>query len=144
MTSTLADQDRIARTRLLARIVGPFLLIAGAAVALRASTIPELFPIFFADPPLVLITGVFTLMVGLVMVAAHHHWNTLAAAAISVLAIMAVIRGATLMLAPDLAASLAEGLAHAPAVPLALAALTALIGAWLTFVGWLQKTESAS
>ncbi|NWG54141.1 MAG: hypothetical protein HXY28_10510 [Hydrogenophilaceae bacterium] len=140
----LTDQDRIARTRLLARIVGPFLLVAGAAVALRANTIDTLFPAFFQDTPLVLITGVFTLMVGLVMVAAHHHWNSLAASVISVLAIVAVIRGVTLMLAPDLAAALAEGVTHAPAVPLALAALIAIVGAWLTFIGWLQKAESAS
>ncbi|GAM97597.1 hypothetical protein U91I_01224 [alpha proteobacterium U9-1i] len=127
------------RTQTLARIVGPFLLVAAATVATRAGSIDLLFPAFFQDAPLVLITGVFTLMAGLTMFAAHHHWDTPPAIAISVLGVLTTFRGIVLMLAPAMAASLASGVAASPVVPLALAVLVALLGAWLTFLGWFAK-----
>ena len=133
MADTTTPQSR---TRFMARIVGPFLIIAAVTVALRADSVDALFPAFFQDTPLVLITGVFTLMVGLIMISAHHHWTTLASSVISLLGIMTTLRGLVLMLAPGIAASLAHGVIASPIVPLALAVLIALVGAWLTFVGF--------
>src|SRR5262245_59067219 len=74
-----------ARTRSMARIIGPFLLILGAAIALRAETLPMLLPAFTQDAPLPFVTGLVTLAIGLVMIAAHNWWNSPAAIAISTL-----------------------------------------------------------
>lgn len=131
------DQD--ARTRFAARIIGPVFIGAALAIIMRQGTLSLLFPAFFQDAPLVLITGVFTLTLGLVLFAAHHHWTSLAAIVISVLGIATAFRGLLLMAAPDVAAQLAAGVLATPILPPIAAAVTALLGLWLTFVGWFAK-----
>jgi|CXWL01.1.fsa_nt_gi hypothetical protein len=135
----MTQAESAQRTKTMARIVGPFLLVAALTVATRADSIDLLFPAFFQDAPLVLITGVFALMAGLTMFALHHHWDSFAAIAISVLAIATTFRGIVLMLAPGVAASLAQGVLASPIIPLLISVLIALLGAWLTFLGWFAK-----
>lgn len=134
MANTL---EPLAPTRFMARIVGPFLLAAAAAIALRAGDIDLLFPAFFQDAPLALVTGVFTLMVGLVMIASHQVWDSAAAVVLSVLGWIVALRGLLLMLAPGVVAALAANvLQHAQAFVPILTLIIALVGAWLAYVGF--------
>ena len=109
-------------------------------VIARADAMVMLIPAILGDGPLTFITGIFTLICGLVLIAAHHHWNSPAAIAISLLGALTIVRGITLLFAP----SLVTGLVHQVlnlgpgAIIAGIAAL--LIGAWLTFVGWFAKT----
>jgi hypothetical protein len=126
-----------ARTRLMARVVGPFLLILGAAVALRAQTLPALLPAFAQDAPLLFVTGFVTLAIGLVMIAAHNWWNSPTAIVISILGWLTTVRGAFLLLAPDAAVTLAGGALQSPFPAIAAGVVMAVIGLWLAYVGWL-------
>jgi hypothetical protein len=125
-----------ARTRLMARIVGPFLLILGAAVALRAQTMPLLAPALMQDAPLVFVTGFVTLAIGLVMIEAHNWWNSLAAIVISLFGWLTAVRGAVLLLAPDIAATIAGNALQSPTPALIAGVVMALLGVWLAFVGF--------
>ena len=134
-----------ASTALMARIVGPFLVVTGAAVALRAATIGGLIGAFAGDQPLLLIAGSFTLAMGLAMIAAHNRWNNPAAIVISLLGWGFSLRGAVLLLAPGVVTTAAAHLTAAPLSPTApqiIGAVLALIGAWLSFVGWFGKPSS--
>jgi hypothetical protein len=124
------------RTRMIARAAGPYFLIMGAVLAVRGADLALIFPAFMQDGPLALVTGAFTLIVGLAVLAAHHHWTSPAAVAISLTGALAALKGAMLMLAPDVGAGLSAAFLRAPLFPAASGLLLALLGAWLTWVGW--------
>lgn len=130
-----------ASTRTMARIVGPFLLVLGAALLMRADALTLLVPTYLGDAPLMLLTGVVTLAIGLTMVAAHHSWNGFAAIVITIFGILTAIRGAVILIAPELLGSL-WGSLGGPHVFWIACPIMALIGLWLTFVGWFSKTSA--
>jgi hypothetical protein len=135
----MQSYDPIVRTRTLARVVGPYLAIMALALIARAGDVALMLPAFMSDAPLVLATGAFTLMAGLAMLAAHHHWSSPAAIVISLIAIAASAKGAWLMLAPDAGAALTAAIVRAPPLLIGAACLDLLLGLYLTYVGWLAK-----
>ena len=132
----MAAFDPHIRTRTLARVAGPYFLVMAATLLVRADTLALVFPAFMRDGPLVLVIGAFTLIVGLAVIAAHHHFTTPAAIAISLMGFAAALKGAMLMLAPDLGVTMTVAFVRLPAFALLTAAPLLLLGAWLTFVGW--------
>jgi hypothetical protein len=137
----MAEYDPNLRTRTLARVVGPYMLILGATLLFQKALFVDLLPAFMDDRPLVLATGAFTLIVGLCMIAAHHHWSSAAAVVISLVGVAASLKGAWLMLAPQWGAEATEALVAAPYALEAAAAFEFVLGAWLTFVGWFAKSR---
>jgi hypothetical protein len=127
------------RTRTLARVVGPYMIVMGLTIATRVSTMQFMLPAFMQDGPLVLAAGCFTLMVGLTILAAHHHWSSPAAIVITVVGIAAALKGAWLMLFPQAGDALTAAVVRTPPLLLIVAVLMALVGAWLSFVGWFAK-----
>jgi hypothetical protein len=127
------------RTRTLARIVGPYLVLMAIVLFARQDTLPSLLSAFMQDAPLVLATGAFTLMAGLAMIAAHHHWSSAAAVVISLIGIAAALKGASLMIAPELGTEMTAAVVQTPAALVIAAGVELLIGLWLSFVGWLSK-----
>jgi len=124
------------------RIVGPLFIIVGAVVLARFPTFAALLPHFFADAPLVMVTGVFTLFLGLTAFAAHHHWTSPPAIAVSAIGLLIILRGVLLLAAPEMIAGIAHAAVTAP-IPVTLAAgLAALFGAWLTYAGWFAKSAA--
>ena len=137
----MADFDPQIRTQTLARIVGPYFLVMGAALALRANVMPLLLPAFMQDGALVLAAGAFTLMAGLAILAAHHHFTSPAAIVISIVGIVAAVKGAFLMLAPELGAPLTAAVVRAAPLLILLAAILFIAGLWLTAVGWFSAAR---
>ena len=126
-------------TRSMARVLGPVMLILGIAVGLRAETLPLLLAGFVQDAPLLLITGAFVLVLGAIMIAAHNVWNSPAAIVVSLLGWITLARGALVVLLPNVVTTIAPYvIRYAPAI-LAIGVVLALIGLWLTFVGWFSK-----
>ena len=89
--------------------------------------------------PLTFITGVFTLICGLTLFAAHHHWTSPPAIAITLLAVLTIIRGVTLLFAPSFLTGLVHTFLNLGPGALIAGAVALIIGAWLTFVGWFAK-----
>lgn len=128
-----------ATTQFCARVVGPLMLIIGAVVLARAADMGLLIPAILQNGPLVFITGVFTLICGIVLFAAHHHWSSPPAIAITVLALLTIIRGVTLLFAPSFLTGLVHQVLNLGPGALIAGVIALLIGAWLTFVGWFAK-----
>lgn len=131
--------DPVVRTRMLARIVGPYLVIVAVALFARLDTLHLLFPAFMQDGPLVFVTGAFALMAGLVVVAFHHHWDTSAAIAISLIGFAAALKGAMLMIAPTLGSAMTVVFVQSAPVMLIAIVFELVAGLWLSYVGWFQK-----
>jgi hypothetical protein len=127
------------RTRTVARVVGPYLALMAVTLLVRQSTAPAMLSAFMLDAPLVLVAGAFTLVAGLTIVAAHHHWTGASAIVVSVIGLAATLKGASLMVAPGLGAEMTAAVARTPWVLLVAAVVMLLIGLWLSFVGWLSK-----
>lgn len=126
-------------TRFCARVIGPLMLMIGAVVIARAGAMVMLVPAILGDGPLTFVTGIFTLICGLVLIAAHHHWNSAAAIVISLLGVLTMVRGITLLFAPSLVTGLVHQVLNLGPGAIVAGIVALLIGAWLTFVGWFAK-----
>jgi hypothetical protein len=135
----MAEYDPQVRTRTLARIAGPYMLVIGATLLTRQSLFNDMLPSFMDNAALVLSTGAFTLILGLTMLTAHHHWSSAPAIAITLIGFGAALKGAWLMIAPEWGAATTEAMVAAPWALTAAAAFELFLGAWLTFVGWFAK-----
>jgi len=123
-------------TRLFARVLGPYLAIAMAVYAARTPDLRELFTAFDSNPMLVWVTGAFTLLTGLVIVAFHQRWKGAAAIIVSALGWLTTIKGIVIMAFPGSYASVANMMANRNGLYIADVILVGLTGLYLTYVGW--------
>lgn len=136
-------EAQAATTRFCARVIGPLMLIIGAVVIARWADLALILPAILRDSPLAFITGIFTLIVGMVLFAAHHHWSNLTAIIISVLGVATILRGIILMFAPSVLAGIAHAAISGAGAGIIVAGVVALlIGAWLTYAGWFAKAAA--
>jgi len=133
------SEPQAATTRFCAQVLGPLLLIIGAAVLARFDDLVLMIPAILQDAPLAFITGIFTLIAGMVLFVAHHHFGTFTAILITVLGGLTIVRGVSLLFAPDIIASFANTLLTGSFAALIAGGLTLLLGVWLTFAGWFAK-----
>lgn len=141
-----ATPEAKARTRAFARVIGPFLVIVPAIVAVRApsASMGTILSAFFQNDALVWITGGLLLFSGLLIIAHHQYWSSPAAILISLFGWFLALRGVALLAAPQLIArGAAAGMSMMPIVQIGFGVLV-LIGLWLTFVGWIAKSPVAS
>jgi hypothetical protein len=136
------SEHQAATTRGFSRALGPFLVLFGAAVGLRSGEMGMLATGFFGNGPLVLVTGAFTLALGCAMLAAHHHWSSLAATIVTVFGIVTALRGAVLLFAPDWLAPAADHLTALPTIILIPAVVAIVVGAYLCFAGWFSGKQT--
>lgn len=128
-----------ATTRFCARVIGPLMLILGVIIIARMVEVSLILPGILRDGPLMFVTGIFTLIVGLVLFAAHHHWSSITAIFISLLGLGTVARGVILLTAPAILADVASrALSAGPGVGVA-GGVSVLLGLWLTYAGWVAR-----
>lgn len=132
----MLNDNLAVRTRTVARIVGPYLLIVAVALFLRRSSLADFFLAFMRNDSLVFAAGAFTLMAGFSLFVAHHHWNSVSAVLISLIAVAASVKGASLMIASEWGSQLTNDISSTPSIILGAIVLEALAGAWLTVAGW--------
>jgi hypothetical protein len=135
MTDTQA-----ATTRFCARVIGPLLLIIGAIVVARYAALVQMMPAILQDEPLSFAIGIFTLTIGLILFAAHHHWSGPTAIVVSLIGVLTIVRGVLLMLAPAAIAGIAERVVSLSGFAWIAGGVALLIGAWLTWAGWFAKS----
>lgn len=131
----MPSYDHDVRTRTLARIVGPYLIIAAAAMFFRQATLPEFLSGFMEDEQLLFVTGAFTVIAGLAVLGAHHHWNSISAVLISLIGLLATAKGGALMIAPEFGAEATDMVVRNPNIMLGAIGVDLVLGLWLTFAG---------
>ena len=136
-----ATRKSQARTRAFARVMGPWLVIVPGIIALRAPGMGALAADFFKSDLFVWFAGALLLFAGLLIIAFHQYWSSVAAVIISLFGWVLVLRGVLLMAAPDLYERGGMYLIATPVVRLIFGVLVAA-GLYLTYVGWLARPES--
>jgi hypothetical protein len=124
-----------------ARAFGPFFLIVPSIIAVRASSqMPVLLNEFSRDPMWQWVLGALLLMWGSVIIAFHQYWRSVAAVLVSLLGWFLAIRGILILAIPDVYDSAGKSMEQ-NAVPWvrAIFAGIALVGLYLTYVGWFPK-----
>lgn len=135
-----ATAESRARTRAFARVIGPYVAIVPAIIAVR---LPEMGSLQFFELPIVVwITGALLLFAGILIIANHQSWSSAPAVAISLFGWFLALRGFVLLAMPQL---MARGVSRSmEMMPIAQAgmALLAALGAWLTYIGWVRKLDA--
>jgi hypothetical protein len=127
------------RTRLFARVLGPYFVIAMAIYVAQAPDLPTLLEALDANPMLPWVTGAFTLITGLVIVALHQVWTGAAAIIISVTGWLTTLKGIVIMAYPSFYSSLADSMNDAGAFIVTQGVVVGLLGLYLTYVGWVRR-----
>lgn len=143
MHTPVTTTDPSQRTRSFARVLGPFLAVVPAIVAIRAGSIDDQLSSFSADPMWPWTLGALLFGGGVFVIAFHQHWRGLAAVIISLFGWFLLLRGFILLAAPRLIVDGAEAASEtstAVGVVRLGFGLLALCGLYLTYVGWLKKS----
>lgn len=132
------------RTRMFARVLGPFVAAVAIIVAVRAPDMATLLAQFTASAVWPWVTGSFILLGGISIVAFHQYWRGAAEVIVSVLGWLLVVRGVALLAFPSAFASMADRMIGWSGTLMAVYIVMAVIGFYLTFVGWMPaKSEKA-
>lgn len=122
-----------ARTRMFARVLGPFYLIITVIAAVRAPTIRNPLSDFGVWP---WATGAGLLMAGLIVNAFHPHWRSVAAVIVSLLGWLMTLRGFLDLAFPSAFTSIAHSALGASALWRTFYICVAVVAGYLTYVGW--------
>jgi uncharacterized membrane protein len=141
-----APQQAQVRTRMFARVLGPFFTIVPTTVAVRGGYMQELFTEFKANPMWPWLFGAILLIFGMVVIAFHQYWRSPAAIIISVVGWFLAIRGVLLLTVPRAydAAGNALYSSGATAVIWVVFICLASAGVYLTYVGWRPHRADAN
>jgi len=131
-------------TRMFARVLGPFLVIVDITAVVRAPDTQAVLSEFEASSLWSWVAGAFVLIFGLVMVAGHQYWRGAAPIIISVLGWLVTLRGLLLLAFPKVFVSVAKGMIGAQGLWVTLCVAFALVGLYLTYVGWVPGPDRST
>jgi hypothetical protein len=105
---------------------------------------PVLLHEFAGDPMWQWVLGAVLLLWGSVIIAFHQYWRSVAAVMVSLLGWFLAIRGVLILAIPNVYNSAGNALEQ-DAIPLvrAIFAGLALVGLYLTYVGWIANPDPA-
>ena len=124
------------RTRMFARVFGPFFLVVAATTVARASDMRTLLSDFEANAAWPWVTGAFLLLASLVIVALHQYWRGAAAITVSVVGWVLALRALFLMAFPHAFMAAANAAIGMTALWVSVDIFIGLVGLYLTYVGW--------
>src|ERR1700757_5405213 len=124
------------RTRMFARVLGPFFAIFAAATVASAWEIRMLLSSFGANDASPWVTGGFLLLAALVIVALHPYWRGAAAITVSVMGWVLALRAVFLMAFPRAFMAAANAAIGMTALWVSADIFIGLVGLYLTYVGW--------
>ena len=134
--STSSTELPVLRTRVFARVLGPFFVIFAATTVARASDMRKLLSDFEANSALPWVTAGFLLLAALVIIGLHQYWRGAAAITVSVIGWVFALRGIFLMAFPDAFMGVADAAMRMTALWVSVTVLVGLVGLYLTYVGW--------
>lgn len=127
-------------TFILARILGPVLIAGGVMLITQTTRIVSVMMGFLGNDTLLVFVAFLSLMVGLGLIALHNRWNSISAIIISVISWSFLVRGLLALFAPHWLHSGAQWILTNPlSLPIA-GCVTALIGVWLSYAGYIAGT----
>lgn len=121
---------------LIAGLIGPVLLVAAITMLADARDMQEMAREFLKDRALIYVTGVLAMLGGLAIVKSHNIWIADWPVIITLFGWAMILGGAVRMALPSAVRSIGGAMMEYPAMIRVSGALWALIGAFLTYKGY--------
>jgi hypothetical protein len=142
----------MATSRYIARLMGPLLLIIGIGMVMGMLTegdgYSSLLEEFIGSRALIFVTGVLALVAGLAVINAHNVWVRDWRVIVTVLGWLLILRGIMNLIFPITVQTLGDRMIASHAGVLAGAAMTIVLGAILSIMGyedlWIKKPRRHS
>jgi hypothetical protein len=125
---------------LLAKIIGPLLLIVGAGIFINLEHYRRLVVDFGASPLSISMAGTTALLLGLLIVNFHNVWEWRWPVIITIVGWAALIKGAVRVIFPKLVAERAERYGRNTNIMMTSAIITLVLGAVLTYFGYVPAS----
>ncbi|MGV9801644.1 hypothetical protein ACWDTP_26720 [Mycobacterium sp. NPDC003449] len=135
------------RTRIFARVLGPFVAVATLIIAIRLPQLGDLLSDLFTSGTLPWMLGAAMLLMGLVVIAFHQYWYSVTAVLISLFGWFVALRGVAMMAFPSAIESGADAAVTSPGPLIAARAfflVLAAMGLWFSYVGWRPEAPAGS
>ena len=126
----------MATSLLIAKLIGPVLLVAAIAMLTDAKDLQEMGRQFLKDRALIYVTGVLAMLGGLAVVNSHNIWIADWPVIITLFGWAMTIGGAIRMALPSAVRSIGGMMLEHPAWIRVSGAAWVLIGAFLTYIGY--------
>lgn len=124
-------------TRFLGRLIGLYYILVSLAMAVHKQATLETVTALVHSPPLLFLAGIIAIGIGLAMTLGHNVWSggTLPVV-VTLIGWVALVKGAIILfLSPEAAAGFFLGRLHYEEFFYVYAAITFLLGVYLTFAG---------
>ena len=121
---------------LIARLMGPVLLIMGLGMVIESETVRALAQEFLSSRALIYFAGILTLVAGLAIVNAHNLWVTDWRVIITILGWLSVIGGVIRLLLPAQVQTLSTGMVANPNGMIIGGIITLVLGGILSWMGY--------
>ena len=122
---------------LIARFIGPVMLVAGVAMFANRARMIEIFKEFTGNAGMMFMSGVMALALGIALVTFHNIWVADWRGFITLYGWLALIAGIVRMMYPDVAIRAGRAIMENSTALTVTAALNVLIGAYLAYQGFL-------
>jgi hypothetical protein len=126
----------LATSILIAKLIGPVLLVAAVVMLADAKGLQEMAREFLRDRALIYITGVLAMLGGLSIVNTHNIWIVDWPVIITLFGWAMMIGGAVRMALPSAVRSIGGAMMENPTLIRVAGAVWVLIGAFLTYKGY--------
>ena len=121
---------------LIAKLIGPILLVAAIAMLANTKDLQELARGFMEDRPLIYFSGILAMLAGLAIVNNHNVWVANWPVIITLFGWASILGGITRMALPGVVRTVGGAMLENPAIIRVSGALWVLIGVWLSYVGY--------
>ncbi len=126
----------MATSILIAKLIGPVMLVAAIAALVDAKDLQEMTREFLKDRALIFVTGVLAMLGGLAIVNNHNFWIADWSVMITLFGWAMFIGGAVRIALPSVVRSIGSAMMEKPIMIRVSGAVWALIGAFLTYKGY--------
>lgn len=120
----------------ISKFLGPVILVLGIPMIISPAGLQETTRRFFADSPLVLISGILAMTAGLSIVNTHNIWQLNWILIITLFGWALVLGGASRIIAPRMVDKIGGSMMDRPTITRVAGTFWAFLGAFLTFKGY--------
>ncbi|MBY0564362.1 MAG: hypothetical protein K2P58_09260 [Hyphomonadaceae bacterium] len=131
-------------TLVLARVVGPVLIIAGILLITQPDRVITSLGSYLLNDAVLILAAFMSLILGLAIVTYHPRWDTVSGIFISLIGYVLTLRGVVLLLAPQIMHDAVMFVTTQPHVFPIGGCAVALLGVWLAYVGYISGTLRAA
>ena len=121
---------------LLACLIGPLLVVVGLGVLINQTHYASMVESFLKDAPLYYVSGATAFVIGMAIVLNHNIWALDWQVIITILGWMSLIKGAVRILYPAAGSQIAANIAGSQTALKVMAAVLLVLGAWLSYEGF--------